>query len=356
MNTDMNTQMSAQRTHEFPSLDRRGFLTLLAVGAGSAVFSSSTLARLVGSGMASPILSWEMVHKGGVHVMADQSTGGNSLVMTSGKQTLLIDTKFAHLGGALYEDAKTFAGTQDHDQDAFDLTLINTHHHGDHTGGNGMIVPRSSSYAHKKAVKRIKEQLETYKQSALSGPSQVKRSKGSDVLLKLAMQAAEESKGWTRMDVAPKNRVPDEGVTITVGDTTVSMTHIGRGHTDNDLIVRLEELNVVHTGDLVFAGLHPFFDPSARTSAIGWTRSLKAILEMCDQDTVVVPGHGMVGKKQIVQDQLDYMDALIEHVQADIDAGVPKEEMVTKSWDFMKGLGFESIRERAIGAVYDELS
>lgn len=352
MNADMNTQMNAQRTHEFPSLDRRGFLTLVAVGAGSAACSSSALAQLIGTSSVGPILSWDTVHNGGVHVMADQSTGGNSLVMTSGKQTLLIDTKFAHLGGALYEDAKTFAGPQDR----FDLTLINTHHHGDHTGGNGMIVPRSSSYAHTKAVKRIKEQLETYKQSALSGPSQVKRSKGSDALLKLAMQAAEESKGWTRMDVAPKNRVPDEGMTIKVGDTTVSMTHIGRGHTDNDLIVRLEELNVVHTGDLVFAGLHPFFDPSARASAIGWTKSLKAILEMCDQDTVVVPGHGMVGKKQIVQDQLDYMDALIEHVQADIDTGVPKEETVTKSWNFMKGLGFESIRERAIGAVYDELS
>ena len=354
MFTDLHAVSNAVASLD-QGVDRRRFLAMLGVAAGSVAVSSSAfgmpLAGLARSSVAGSILSWDS-HGSGVHVMADRSTGGNSLIMISKLQTLLIDTKFAHLGGALFEDAKSFAGAQDE----FDLTLINTHHHGDHTGGNGLIVPHCKSYAHKKAVKRIKESLETYKQSAINGPGQVSRSKGSPELLKLAMKAAELAEGWTRADVAPKNRVPDEGMTIPVGESTVSMHHFGRGHTDNDLVVRLEESNIVHTGDLVFAGLHPFFDPSARVSAIGWTKSLKGVLDLCDQDTIVVPGHGPVGDKKTVEAQLVYLEKLIEHVQAEIDADVPKDEAVVKSWDFMDGLGFESIRGRAIDAVYDELS
>ncbi len=354
--TDGTTDQTHTVLQALPGIDRRSFLTALGVCAGTAMVSSASAGMPLGSlsrGFAvGPVLSWDTVHSDGVHVMSDLTTGGNSLVLTSGLQTLLIDTKFAHLGGALLKDAQAFAGPGDE----FDLTLINTHHHGDHTGGNGMIVPHAKSYAHTKAVKRIKEQLDTYKQSAKSGPSQVRRSKGSAELLKLSMQAAELAEGWTREDVAPKNRVPDEGLTITIGDSTVSMHHFGRGHTDNDLVVRLEESNVVHTGDLVFAGLHPFFDPSARVSAAGWIKSLKGILDLCDQDTIVVPGHGPVGDKKIVEAQLGYIEQLIEHVQAEIDASVPRSEAVEKSWGFMDGLAFESIRSRAIGAVYDELS
>lgn len=334
------------------TIDRRNFLAFLSATAGAAVFSSPALANLISTSSAPPILAWNTIHKAGFHVMADQNTGGNALIMTSGDQTLLIDTKFAHLGGSLFSDAKTFAAPQGD----FDLTLINTHHHGDHTGGNGMIVPYATSYAHKNAVKRIKTQLDTFKQAAKSGPAQIKRSKGSEDQLKHAIAAANASESWTRADIAPKNRVPDEGMAIKIGDQAVAMHHFGRGHTDNDLVVHFEEHNIIHTGDLVFAGLHPFFDPSARVTAIGWTKSLKGILELCNDETIVIPGHGPVGNKQTVQTQLDYINSIIEHVQADIDAKVSKEETAKKTWDFMEGLGFEGIRERAINAVYDELN
>ena len=249
-------------------------------------------------------------------------------------------------------DAKTFAG----EQEQFDLTLINTHHHGDHTGGNALIVPHATSYAHTKAVKRIKDQLDKFKQSARSGPAQIKRSKGTDVQLKLAIEAADASDSWTRTTILPKNRVQNKGMSITIGEETVAMHHFGRGHTDNDLVIHFENNNIVHTGDLVFAGLHPFFDPSARATAIGWVKSLNGVLELCDDTTIVVPGHGSVGNKQTVQAQLDYMEQLIEHVQADIDADVSKSKCAKNTWDFMEGLGFEGIRSKAIEAVYDELS
>lgn len=334
-----------------PPIDRRNFLAvLIAAGAGAAL-TAPAFARLgLTNDDPSFIYAWDEI-KPGFHAFVDPKTGGNSLIVVSGAQVLLIDTKFAHLGGGLLQDAQAFATNPDH----LDLTLINTHHHGDHAGGNALIVPHADSYAHTKAVKRIKDQLDKFKQSAESGPAQIKRSKGTDGQLKLAIAAANAAESWTHADIAPKNRVPDEGASITIGSTEINMHHFGRGHTDNDLVIHFANDNIIHTGDLVFAGLHPFFDPSARVTAIGWTKSLKGILELCDNDTIVVPGHGPVGNKQTVQDQLEYMNNLIEHVQADIDAGVSKSDTAKKTWDFMEGLGFESIRGRAINAVYDEL-
>ncbi len=344
--------MTSVPTVDYRNFDRRNFLAILAAVGASAALTAPAIARFgFANDDPSFIYAWDEI-KPGFHALVDAKTGGNSLVVVSGTQVLLIDTKFAHLGGGLLQDAQAFAGNPAH----LDLRLINTHHHGDHAGGNALIVPHADSYAHKKGVERIKDQLEKFQQSAKAGPAQIKRNKGTDEQLKLAIAAADAAESWTRADIAPKNRVPDEGASLTLGSTEINMYHFGRGHTDNDLVVHFANDNIIHTGDLVFAGLHPFFDPSARVTAIGWTKSLKAILDLCDDDTIVVPGHGPVGNKQAVQDQLEYMNNLIEHVQTDIDTGVSKSESTKKTWDFMEGLGFESIRGRAISAVYDELN
>jgi|GEM_PF-935967 len=338
-------------------MGRRNFLAILSAASGSAFIASPVFGKLIetsdsGTLAAQPILSWDTIHKAGLHVMADQSTGGNALVMTTATQTLLVDTKFAHLGGALVEDAKAFAG----EQDQFELTLINTHHHGDHTGGNGMVVPFAiASYAHENALPRIESQLDRYKQGASNGPAQVGRSRGAKPLLEQAINAASAGEAWTKDDVVPKAAVQDHHA-IDLDGTTVDMHHFGAGHTDNDLVVHIKEHDIIHTGDLVFAGLHPYMDASAGVTARGWVESLESILKLCDQSTIVIPGHGPVGTKKTVQSQLDYLNELIEHVQRDIDAGVSKADCAEKSWDFMDGLGFESVRSRAIETTYDELA
>jgi len=113
---------------------------------------------------------------------------------------------------------------------------------------------------------------------------------------------------------------------------------------------------VIHTGDLVFNGLHPFFDPTAGVTARGWITSLQEILKLCTPDTVVVPGHGPVSNVKAVKDQLAYLEGLIEAVAAAQKAGESKEETTAQTFDFMEGLGFEGIRSRAIAAVWDELA
>ena len=71
--------------------------------------------------------------------------------------------------------------------------------------------------------------------------------------------------------------------------------------------------------------------------------------------TPLSPGHGPAGDREVVSAQRRYLEQIIDAVQAEIDAGTSKEDAQEKSWPFMDGLGFEGIRPRAIGAVYDEL-
>ncbi len=355
-----------------PISTRRDFLATLAI-AGSAL-ALSPYAKAFAQAQADPtIFKWNTVAPG-FHALIDLNTGGNALIVSAQSaansstksttksstksstkpQSLLIDTKFANLAGALHKDLVNLS-----DPEAT-LTLINTHHHGDHTGGNALLIPHTTnSYAHQNAIPRIINQLDRFKQAAQSGLAQSKRANSAvnspDSLLKQAIAAADASESWTADSIAPKNPI-EESTSINLGSIPLTMHHFGPGHTDNDLVVHFEDHNIIHTGDLVFAGLHPFFDPSAGVTAIGWIDSLKSILALCGPKTTIIPGHGPIGTKQLVESQLNYLEQLIEHVQADIDAGKSKQESKKQEWDFMKGLGFESIRPRAIEAVYDELA
>ena len=334
---------------DHPTLTRRSFLVLTGTAAALTLVPTRALGAMTRV-RASTILPWTELSEG-IHAIADLSLGGNTMVVADGPGVLLVDTKFAHLAYALVADAHTLSSGES------SLTLVNTHHHGDHTSGNGFIVPNASkSYAHKNAIPRIEAQLDRMKLGAQGGPAQVGRMKDADPrLLELAAKAADESDALTTNDIAPHSSI-GSNETITIGATKVELHHFGAGHTDNDVVVHLPDRNVLHTGDLVFHTLHPFFDPEGGYSAKGWIVSLKHTRELCDSDTIVIPGHGPIGDRASIDAQISYLESIIEEVQRAIDSGKSKEETQAMSWGFMDGLGFEQIRERAIGAVYDELS
>jgi len=342
----MNTQSTP-----LPTLTRRDSLKLLAMISASAAMPSALLAA-TRTRSASPLLGWTPlpISVKGFHLIADLATGGNTLLASHDEQALLIDTKFASYGPALRADAQTL------NQGNPDLTLINTHHHGDHTGGNAFIIPHAKdSYAQSNAVARIQSQIEQAIGEAKSGPEHFTKNNASKELIALAQHAADSIGQITNEAVTPEHTV-SKSTTIKHANTPVTLHHFGPGHTDNDLVVHFENDNIIHTGDLVFQGLHPFFFPAGGATALGWVKSLKATQKLTDKHTQVIPGHGQPGDRSIIQTQIDYLQQLIEQVQKQIDAGTTKEDTAKMEWDFMDGLGFEGIRERAIDAVYDELS
>lgn len=342
---------------------RRQFLAQGALGGLSlmalASMPSGALASLLQpAGEAPPpigVMGWQVLQPG-IMAIADLSLGGNTMLVISEGKALLIDTKYPYLAGALLTDAADQIKA-DVTQDRIDLTLINTHHHGDHTGGNAVIVPiAGASYAHANALPRIQAQLENYVQGAKAGPSQLARTNAPEKLMPFAKAAAEACESWTDKTAVPKIAINGSGNTLSLGKVMVKTHHYGTGHTDNDLVIHLPEQNIVHTGDLVFNGLNPFFDPSANATARGWIESLQQTRKLCNPETRVIPGHGPIAGPEVIDNQIRYFEQLIESVQAEIEKGTPKDELVNMSWAFMDGLGFEQIKPRVIGGVYDELN
>lgn len=332
-------------------LSRRDALKLLAVTSGSLALASPTLASVLRSGQApDTLLKWYQL-KPNCYAFVDLNTGGNALIHLTDDAVVMVDTKYPHLAGAMKADAVTVS-----ESNAPELTLINTHHHGDHTAGNPMIIPHAvASYAHANAIPRIQSQLETTKAAGKAASDRIKGYSDSKALADLAKQAADAADSWTIKEVTPTNPVMGQKTELVMDGSEIALHHFNAGHTDNDLVVQFKDENLIHTGDLCFNGLHPFFDPSAGVNAMGWLLALNNTYNLCDADTTVVPGHGEPGDRTIIENQLNYLTQILIEVKREIDKGTSKEDTAKMEWDFMKGLGFESIRERAINAVYDEI-
>lgn len=328
-----------------PSLNRRAFLA----AAAALTVAGPSFARRA---KASPALPWRSLRDGQAFVL-DGSTvpGGNCLAIPGEMGTMLIDAKFAWLGQVLREDARSLGGG-----DTARVALINTHHHADHTAGNWAFTDRHAVYAHPTAARRISEQHERYIADARAAVRSAQGAGLGDQVFESATQTLETAPGlsaerWapTRLLDEPKNAIPFAG-------SEIHAYHFGVGHTDNDLVIHHPDLNVIHTGDLVFQGLHPFCDQSAGVSLRGWIASLWRVVELCEKDTIVIPGHGETGTREIVRSQIRYHEQLLDAVSREIDAGKSKEEITAMTFPFMEGLGFEQVRGRAISAAYDEIA
>lgn len=331
---------------------RRGFLA----GAGGLVWAAAlgptAMARGMGRGagglrQAETYFPWSEVGEG-VHAVADLSSGGNVMVVVGQGASAVVDTKYPALGDAVVREAAGFGAPVTH--------VINTHHHGDHTGGNGVVKGDVEVLlAHAKAEPRIREQLQRYVQMARGGPRQVDMGRaGADAAMEEAQAAAEAAPSWGPDDFAPNRTMEGGRESLTVGGVELVLHHFGAGHTDNDVVVQVPASNVLHAGDLCFHGLHPYFDPEGGVTCRGWSEAVARTIELCDAETVVVPGHGEITDRSGLEAQKRYLDALWEHVMKEVRAGTPKEEATAMRWDFMDGLGFEQVRARAIGAAYDE--
>lgn len=178
--------------------------------------------------------------------------------------------------------------------------LINTHHHGDHTAGNGVFRP---------AAKIIVAQANV------------------PVLQKKAAEERGNEDEQVYPDVIFKG-----SWRIDAGGETVSASHFGPAHTGGDSVTHFENANVVHIGDLVFNRWYPFIDRPGGASARGWIEVLDRVLADHDKETLYVFGHanqrfGVTGSHEDVAYQRDYLSALLDVTRKGIQAGKSAEEI-----------------------------
>ncbi len=180
----------------------------------------------------------------------------NAGFVTDGGRTLLVDTAATERRAHALRDAVTAAGAP------LPRTVVNTHHHGDHTYGNGVFTPGALVLGHDNART---EQLAAGHQLEMIWPAT----------------------DFGAVEITAPDLTYSDRVTLHVGGTEVRVIHPGVAHTTGDSVVWLPDRGIVFTGDLVFAEGTPFL---AMGSLAGSLRAVE-LLRSLDAETVV-PGHG----------------------------------------------------------------
>ncbi|MFI5954758.1 MBL fold metallo-hydrolase [Cryptosporangium sp. NPDC051539] len=150
--------------------------------------------------------------------------------------------------------------------------VVNTHHHFDHCFGNAVLGAGAEIWAHSECVARF-ERWTSSDQAAAARIADIAAEYAIDGLDTVTLRA-------------PDREVLGEA-TLDLGGRVVELRHLGRGHTDNDLVVVIPDAAAVLAGDLVENGAAPSFDDSW---PLEWAGTVAALLEL--QPAVVVPGHG----------------------------------------------------------------
>ncbi len=178
--------------------------------------------------------------------------------------------------------------------------LINTHHHGDHTAGNGVF---------RSAVREI-----------------VAHSRVPELQREAAREAGTEE------DQTYAESTFEESWSVEVGDETVRASHYGPAHTGGDCTVHFERANVVHMGDLVFNRLYPFIDRPGGASIRGWIELLEEVARIHDDDTIYIFGHGhpdfgVTGTQDDLLFHRDFLTVALEFAQAAVRDGRTQEDV-----------------------------
>ncbi len=221
-------------------------------------------------------------------------SGGSIGWLASAEALVAVDTQFPNTAAIFL---KELPGRNDRKLDA----VINSHHHGDHTGGNGTFKPVTKTIVAHANV-----------------PA-------------LMLMAAKNNPN------SPAPTLPDATFADTwrqdYGTEKVSARYFGPAHTSGDIVIHFEQANVVHTGDLMFNRLYPVVDRPAGARFQGWIMRLEEIVKNYPADAIYIFGHGkaqfgVTGGHADILAFRDYISALLAHVVKEIKAGKPKEELV----------------------------
>ena len=224
-----------------------------------------------------------------VHMLV--GAGGNIGVSAGKDGLVIIDDQFAPL-------AEKIAAALAEINPSPVKYVVNTHYHGDHTGGNAWLreLQDATVLAHENVRVRL---------------------------------ASKEDHKPTSLPVVTYQ----QGVKIHFNDETIHVVHLPSGHTDSDSAVIFEKANVLHTGDLFFKDRFPYVDINGGGSVAGYIASVKVLLGKIDDTTKVIPGHGSLSNKQELQTFVDMIVATSEEVASMKTQGKTLEEIIAVGLD-----------------------
>lgn len=216
-----------------------------------------------------------------------EGAGGNIGVSVGDDGIVLIDDQFAPLAPKIKAALKGIT-------DKPVKFVINTHYHGDHTGGNETFGESAPLVAHENVRKRLAE-------------------------------------GAADRPPAAKGALPvvtfHDRVSIHLNGEEIRAIHYPSGHTDGDSVIWFTKSNVVHMGDDMFAGRFPYVDQDAGGSVRGLISNVETVLETIPVDAKLIPGHGPLSTVKDLESYLAMLKDTLAIVQAGVREGHSLDEL-----------------------------
>src|SRR5918994_1556083 len=214
------------------------------------------------------------VHKVNGNVYMLEGAGGNIGVSVGPDGILIVDDQYAPLADKIKAALKTLS-------EGKLKFVLNTHWHGDHTGGNPVFGPEAPIIAHDNVRKRMSTE-----------------------------QKSEFFKSTT--PAAPKEALPvvtfNQNLSVHFNGEEIRAIHYPHGHTDGDSVIFFTSSNVVHLGDNFFAGRFPFVDLDSGGDVEGLTKNISEIITRIPAGAKLIPGHGPLST---IEDLKTYHNMLV---------------------------------------------
>jgi len=238
-------------------------------------------------------------------------SGGNIGLSVGEDGAFLIDDQHAPLS------EKILAAVAEQSDTPVDF-VVNTHWHGDHTGGNENVGAIGAVIV---AHENVRERMST-KQSIEAFGMEVPPS--------------------------PAGALPvitfDDGVTIHRNGEEIRIIHVAPAHTDGDAVIHFVGADVIHAGDTYSNGFYPFIDVGTGGRFDGMITATDAILEMAGENTKIIPGHGPLSDRAQLLAYRDMLVAVREQITAMLDEGMDRDAVIaatpTSEFDAAWGGGF----------------
>jgi glyoxylase-like metal-dependent hydrolase (beta-lactamase superfamily II) len=205
----------------------------------------------------------------------------NIVAVLADDEALIVDTRTTHAQAReLLDDLRALGAPPVG-------VVVNTHGHYDHAFGNRVFRP-APIWGHSRCVTMLERTGERQREGAMASMPDV---------------AADLSE----VVIDPPDRTFLDRATLCLGDREVELTYLGRGHTDNDIIVRVPDADALCAGDLLENGAVPFFGDGFPMDGAA---TAEALLALVGPSTVVVPGHGDHAGLSFVESSLEAFRAV----------------------------------------------
>ncbi len=290
--------------------------------------------------------------------------GGNIGFMVTNEGVVVIDDQFSDLAPGIAEQIKSVTNQPIR-------FLINTHHHFDHTGGNGFFIKLATIIAHD----NVRKHMLAAPQEAIVGQTARVQSLEAQIAKAEKENAAAPELADLRkqLETAKQNLASAQAVKITevpapnltfshelriyLGGHEMHIFHAKRGHTDGDSIIYFPQEKVAHLGDLFVNKRMPFIDRPHGASSAEWIETLDAAIARIDPAAQVIPGHGEVGTVADLKAFRQYFVDLRAAVKKAMEAGLSRQQAIKEIQlpQYASHTGYAQGLAANVGIVYDEI-